>query len=118
MPIAPIVLHGVNFMLALIVATIFFAVIFKVLPDVLVPWRDTWVGAFVTAALFTLGKFVIGLYLGKSGIASSYGAAASIITILLWVYYSSQILLFGAEFTAFLGQSRKPKPIAEKLSAA
>lgn len=99
LPLASVVLQALNFFFALTVATFFFAVIFKFLPDVPIAWRDTWVGAFVTAALFTSGKFLIGLYLGRSGVASSYGAAASIITILLWVYYSSQILLFGAEFT-------------------
>ena len=62
-------------------------------------WRDVWTGAIVTALLFTAGKVLIGVYIGRSGIASAYGAAASIITIMLWIYYSSLILLFGAEFT-------------------
>ena len=75
------------------------AVIFKILPDAKVRWRDVWVGAAITALLFALGKWALGLYLGSGSAASAYGAASSLITLLLWVYYSSQILLFGAEFT-------------------
>jgi membrane protein len=73
--------------------------IFKFLPDAKIAWRDVWIGAFITAALFTLGKFALGLYLGRSGVGSSYGAAGSLIVLLLWVFYSSQIVFFGAEFT-------------------
>jgi membrane protein len=80
--------------------------IFKVLPAVDLTWRDVGTGAVLTAVLFTLGKFAIGLYLGNSTIASSFGAAASIITILLWIYYSTLILLFGAEFTKAFAESR------------
>jgi membrane protein len=88
-----------NFVLSLAVITCLFAMIFKYLPDAKIAWRDVWVGAFITALLFTIGKFVLGLYLGKSSVASSFGAAGSLIILLLWVYYSSQILFFGAEFT-------------------
>jgi membrane protein len=80
--------------------------IFKILPDVELTWRDVWIGAVVTALLFTAGKFAIGYYIGKSGVASAYGAAASVVTILLWIYYSSLILLFGAEFTKAYAESR------------
>jgi len=73
--------------------------IFKVLPDVRIDWRDVWIGAAATALLFTLGKFLIGLYLAKSSVASTYGAAGSLVIVLLWIYYSSQILFLGAEFT-------------------
>jgi membrane protein len=73
--------------------------IFKVLPDARIAWRDVWVGALLTAVLFSLGKFLLSLYLGKSTLTSVYGAAGSLVVILVWVYYSSQILLFGAEFT-------------------
>jgi membrane protein len=76
-----------------------FAVIFKALPEVSLSWRDVWIGALFTAALFSLGKVAIGLYLGRSGVASGFGAAGSIIALLLWVYYSSQIFFLGAEFT-------------------
>jgi membrane protein len=76
-----------------------FAMIFKVLPDVKIRWRDVWIGAALTAFLFLLGKWALGLYLASGTAASAYGAASSLITLLLWIYYSSQILLFGAEFT-------------------
>ena len=88
-----------NFVLSLALITMLFAMIFKFLPDAKIAWHDVWIGAFITAALFTMGKFALGLYLGKSGVDSSYGAAGSLIVLLLWVYYSSQILFFGAEFT-------------------
>jgi membrane protein len=88
-----------NAILSLAIITLLFAMIFKFLPDVKIAWRDVWIGALITAALFTAGKEVLGLYLGKSGVASSYGAAGSLIVLLLWVYYSAQILFFGAEFT-------------------
>ena len=73
--------------------------IYKFLPDVRIQWRDVWIGAALTSALFTVGKFLIGLYLGHSGVSSTYGAAGSLITVLLWVYYSSLIFFLGAEFT-------------------
>ena len=76
-----------------------FAVIYKVLPAAKLSWRDVWIGAAFTAALFSLGKYAIGLYLGKSGVASSFGAAGSLIALLLWIYYSAQIFFLGAEFT-------------------
>jgi membrane protein len=76
-----------------------FAVIYKTLPDAPLTWRDVWIGAVFTAGLFSLGKYVIGLYLGNSGVASSFGAAGSLIALLLWVYYSAQIFFLGAEFT-------------------
>ncbi|MHB9154141.1 MAG: YihY/virulence factor BrkB family protein [Endomicrobiales bacterium] len=81
------------------IITALFALIFKVLPNVAITWRDVWTGAAVTAFLFTIGKFLIGLYLGISAVSSVYGAAGALVIILLWVYYSSQILFFGAEFT-------------------
>jgi membrane protein len=76
-----------------------FAIIYKTLPDAPLTWRDVWIGALFTAGLFSLGKHVIGLYLGNSGVASSFGAAGSLIALLLWVYYSAQIFFLGAEFT-------------------
>ena len=101
-----ILLGFTNFVISLAVATLLFALIFKILPDVELSWHDVWFGALTTAILFALGKFLIGFYLGKSGVASSYGAAASVITILLWVFYSSQILLFGAELTKAYAERR------------
>ena len=83
----------------LAVTTALFALLFKFLPDVVLAWRDVLTGALVTAVLFAIGKEVIGLYLGQGSTASSYGAAGSVVVLLLWVYYSSQIVLVGAEFT-------------------
>jgi membrane protein len=95
----------VNAVVSLGVITLLFAMIYKVLPDVKLVWVDVWVGALVTAVLFTVGKFLIGLYLGTSSFASTYGAAGSVIVVLVWVYYSSQIILLGAEFTrAYVAQ--------------
>jgi len=89
----------VNFVISLVVITALFALIFKYVPDAEVAWADVWVGALVTALLFTIGKALIGLYIGYSSFSSTYGAAASLVVVLLWVYYSAQILFFGAEFT-------------------
>jgi membrane protein len=90
---------ALNALLSLAVITVLFALIFKVVPDAEIRWRDVWVGAFVTALLFTLGKLLIGLYLGKSSFASSYGAAGSVVALVVWVYYTAQIVFLGAEFT-------------------
>lgn len=100
--------------------TLLFALIFKVLPDTKIEWRDVWVGAAVTALLFTLGKFLLGLYLGRSSTASAYGAAGALVVILLWIYYSAQIVLFGAEFTQvfakrFGSKADEPTPIKPPL---
>ncbi len=95
----PTLLLAFNTALSLGSSTLLFATIFKVLPDAPVAWHDAWVGGIVTGLMFTLGKFPIGFYIGQTGVASAYGAAASIVTILLWIYYSSQIVLFGAEIT-------------------
>jgi membrane protein len=88
-----------TFVVSFALITLLFAMIYKVLPDVEIGWRDVWIGAAVTALLFTIGKFLIGLYLAHSTVASTYGAAGSLVVLLLWVYYSSQILFLGAEFT-------------------
>ncbi|EIM24979.1 YihY/virulence factor BrkB family protein [Microvirga lotononidis] len=103
---ATIILRFLNSIVAFAIATLLFAMMFKMLPAVDLRWSDVWTGSLVTALLFTIGKFLIGYYLGKSNVASSYGAAASVITILLWIYYSSLILLFGAEFTKAYAESR------------
>jgi membrane protein len=99
LPIPEAVLQVLNFLVSFVVITGLFALIFKLLPDAKVAWRDVWIGAALTAALFTIGKFTLGVYLGKSNVASGYGAAGSLVLVLLWVYYSAQILLYGAEFT-------------------
>ena len=103
----------VNFLVSLSIITLLFAMIYKLLPDVKIAWRDVWVGALVTAVLFNLGKFLIGYYLGRSSMVSIYGAAGSFIVLLLWVYYSAQILLYGAEFTHAHAEKRaqsRPPP--------
>jgi membrane protein len=94
-----IALQIVNQIVSLIFVTMLFALMYRILPSVRVGWRDVWHGAAVTALLFTIGKFAIGLYLGKVGVASGYGAAGSIVVLLVWVFYSAQIFLLGAEFT-------------------
>jgi membrane protein len=92
-------LGWVNSLFAFVLVAALFGTIYKVLPSVKIAWRDVTIGSLVTALLFTAGKFAIGVYLGNSGVASTYGAAGSVVLILIWVYYSAQILLYGAEFT-------------------
>jgi membrane protein len=99
LPFPAAMMEATNALLSFGIITFMFAVIYKLLPDVKLAWRNVWTGAAVTAILFTIGKTVIGLYLGRSTVASVYGAAGSLIVILLWVYYSAQIVFFGAEFT-------------------
>ncbi|MFN8498322.1 MAG: YihY/virulence factor BrkB family protein [Anaerolineae bacterium] len=110
----------INFIVSLAVITVIFALLFKYIPDAKIAWRDVWVGAFITALLFTIGKFAIGLYLGHSAFGSSYGAAGSLLVLLLWVYYSAQILFFGAEFTQVYanqyGSHVAPEPGAVPLT--
>lgn len=99
--------------LAFGLTTALFAMIFKVLPDVSIHWNDVWLGAAVTSLMFTFGRVLIGLYLGRSAVASAYGAAGSLAVVLIWVYYSTQILFLGAEFTHVYAQRRRgadPKP--------
>jgi membrane protein len=89
-----------------IVVTLLFAMMFKLLPDKQIAWRDVWVGALITAVLFTIGKLLIGLYLGKSAIGSTYGAAGSLVVLLVWIYYSAQVLFFGAELAHTYAERR------------
>lgn len=93
------VLHAVSLIVSFAVVTLLFAMMFKWLPDVAVAWRDVWMGALLTALFFEVGKAAIGFYIGKQGLESTYGAAASIVVVLIWVYYTSQIILMGAEVT-------------------
>jgi membrane protein len=97
LPVA--MMETANVLLSFVTITLMFAVIYKLLPDVKITWQNVWVGAAVTALLFTIGKSLIGLYLGRSTVASVYGAAGSLIVILLWIYYSAQVVFFGPEFT-------------------
>jgi membrane protein len=99
LPFGALILHLLNFVISFALISVLFGAIYKVLPDVELSWRDVLVGAMVTALLFNVGKFLIGLYLAHSAVASSYGAAGALIVVLLWIYYSAQIFLLGAEFT-------------------
>ncbi len=112
-------LHIVNFVVAVGVTTVLFAAIFKYLPDVVVRWRDVWIGALVTAILFNLGQIGLGVYLGNSSTASAYGAAGSFMVLILWLYYSTVILFFGAEWAQVraktLGNRFEPAEHANRL---
>jgi membrane protein len=103
-----------NFILSLAVITVLFAALLKFLPAVKITWRTVWIGAFVTALLFTIGKTLIGLYLSKSAVASSFGAGGSLVIILVWVYYNSQILFLGAEFTQVYSKYVSKRDAAEE----
>jgi membrane protein len=96
---AAVIAHLLDILISFGFITLLFAMIYKFLPDARIQWEDVWTGAALTSILFTIGKFLIGVYLGSSGVTSIYGAAGSLITVLLWVYYSSLIFLLGAEFT-------------------
>jgi len=93
--VASIIEVGLSFL----VTTVAFAMIYKIVPRARIHWKDVWIGAATTSLLFTVGKLLIGIYIGRSGIASGFGAAASLVVVLVWVYYSAQIFLLGAEFT-------------------
>lgn len=99
------IINGVNIVISLALVTVIFGLLFKVLPDAKIKWRDVWVGACVTTTLFAIGKYLIGFYLGNSTFNSAYGAAGSLVIILVWVYYSTVIFLFGAELTAVYAET-------------
>jgi membrane protein len=101
-----VTLQVVNFGVSFVIITILFALLYKFLPRVHVSWRDVWIGAAATSALFTIGKSAIGIYIGKSNVASGFGAAGAIAVLLVWVYYSAQIFLLGAEFTWIFAHRR------------
>jgi len=107
------VAHTFNVILGVVLSTAVFAMIYKLMPRVVIDWRDVWIGAVVNSLLFIAGKFLIGMYLGRSGVSARFGPAGSLLVVLLWVYYSAQVFLFGAEFTwAYSHQfgSRKGQP--------
>lgn len=118
---AEIIAHVVDLLFSFLLTTALSAMIYEYLPDVRIQWRDVWIGVALTAALFTIGKFLIGLYLGRSGVSSAYGAAGSLITVLSWVYYSSLIFFLGAEFTqvyaSIYGSGVTPAQHTEPISA-
>ena len=108
LPLPEWILHGIDFLLSVIGTSALFTLIFHYIPDAQTDWRHSWIGGLVTAALFSLGKSLIGLYLGKAGIGTEYGEAGSLVVVVVWVYYSSQIFFFGAELTHVLSQDRHP----------
>jgi membrane protein len=114
LPGGEVLWQALNLLISLAIIASLFTVMFKTVPDAKVAWRDAWVGGAVTALLFTLGKFAIGLYLGKSAISSSYGAAGSLVLLVIWVYYSSSILLFGAEFTQVFASAYGSRIVPDK----
>ena len=111
-----VVLQSASFGLSFLVITFLFAMMFKWLPDAEVSWKDVWLGAALTALLFEVGKFLIGLYIGKQGLESTFGAAASIVIVLIWVYYAAQIVLFGAEFTNVRAKQRRGAHTASAIA--
>jgi membrane protein len=116
LPFGKIVMMILNFVLSFALISVLFAAVYKVLPDRHLEWRDVIAGAALTSLLFVIGKSLIGWYIGSSAIASTYGAAGSLIVLLLWVYYSAQIFLLGAEFTKVFANrhgSKQGKPVAE-----
>lgn len=111
-----ILVTALNFLVSFALTTVMFAMLYKFMPRVKIHWEDVWAGAAVTALLFTVGKLLIGIYIGKSAISSGFGAAGSLVVVLVWVYYSAQIFLLGAEFTwiyARMHGSRKESPPSE-----
>jgi membrane protein len=112
-PIPEFLLQILNLVISVGVITALFALIFKFLPDVKIGWRDVWMGAFVTSLLFSFGKTLIGIYLGNSAVGSTFGAAGSLVLLLLWIYYSAQILFFGAEFTQVYANQYDSKMLYE-----
>jgi membrane protein len=117
-PLSEIILQIINLVISIGAITVLFALIYKFLPDAEIAWRDVWLGAFVTAVLFSLGKLVIGIYLGNSAVASSFGAAGSLVLLLVWIYYSAQILFFGAEFTEVYANNFGSKILPEREKMA
>ncbi|WP_454784634.1 YihY/virulence factor BrkB family protein [Legionella sp. WA2024007413] len=91
--------YVMNFLISILGITFLFALIFNIIPDVILQWKDVWLGAFITALLFSIGKFLLGIYLSHSNLSQGFGAAGALIPILVWIYYSAQILFTGAEFT-------------------
>lgn len=101
-------MQAAGFVVSFAAISVLFVLMFKWLPDAEVDWRDVWMGGVATAALFEIGKFLISIYIGKQGLESTYGASASIVVVLIWMYYTAQIVLFGAEFTHVRSKQRKP----------
>jgi len=106
-----VLLQAITFLISFAVTTLLFAMIYKILPNVSIDWKDVWIGAAITSILFDIGKLLIGLYIGKTSVASSFGAAGPFVVLMLWLYYSTQIFLFGAEFTFAYAHRNQPQPV-------
>lgn len=119
MPKVPWLWQGANIAASFLIAAMLFAMIYRYLPDVRLKWKDVWIGAMTTAILFTFGKYLIGLYLGRTAVASAFGAAGSFVVLLFWIYYSALICFFGAEFTQVYarrhGSGIRPQSHARRL---
>jgi membrane protein len=117
LPLGKLILLALNFFVSIVLLAVLFGAIYKVLPDINLQWNDVVIGALVTSVFFNIGKSLIGWYIGSSAVATSYGAAAGLIVLLLWVYYSAQIFLLGAEFTKIYANrhgSKRESPVAER----
>ena len=108
--------HCLDFVLSFAMTALLFALLYKFVPDASITWRDVWTGATITALLFMLGKWLLGMYLGRESLSSAYGAAGSLVIFLAWVYYSAQILLFGAEFTQVYARKYGSKIVPHRRS--
>ena len=117
LPAPEALLHLASLALSFVVITVLFALLYKIVPDTRIEWQDVWVGAAVTSALFSTGKFLIGYYIGKSGVGSAYGAAASLVVFLVWIYYSAQVFFLGAEFTRVYADRRGSRSAPPQTSA-
>lgn len=116
LPLPEFVMTTMNFIVSFAGVSLLFALLFKYVPDAKIRWQDVWEGAIATALLFTIGKSLIGIYLGRAAVGSAYGAAGSLIVVVLWVYYSAMIFLFGAEFTHIRARSRQPAPESKRTT--
>jgi membrane protein len=116
LPASELLLHAVNIVVSLSIATVLFAMIYKLMPSTYIAWRDVWVGAFTTAALFEVGKMLISLYIGKSGMSQAFAAAGSLVVLLAWVYYAAQIFLLGAEFTKVYADEHGSRTAAKAMT--
>lgn len=116
-PLAGMLLQAVDFVVSFAVITLVFAAIYRFLPDTTVAWRNVWLGAAFTALLFVIGKVALGIYLGSAGVGSAFGAAGSLVLLLVWIYYSAQIFLFGAEFTQVYSNKYGPRRVPAEHAA-
>jgi membrane protein len=116
LPASELVLHAINIVVSLAISTVLFAMIYKLMPSTPIAWRDVWVGGFTTAVLFEVGKMLISLYIGKSGMSQTFAAAGSLVVLLAWVYYAAQIFLLGAEFTKVYAEEHGSRTASKAMA--